>query len=137
MEDAIEFGIGGIKCDNTECDYEDMTVKFDQFDEYLNKPCPCCGANLLTQEDLDTSLAMKQQFEMLNDMMAGISEEKMQELIDSVTPEVIQATESVLGLPEGTLDDIKPHDKITLDLDMDGSGKVKVGSATVEKTTIH
>lgn len=47
-----------IKCDNPTCDYvvsrgpehgevEDISV----YEEYLNKPCPKCGENLLTEED--------------------------------------------------------------------------------------
>lgn len=53
MEDLLK--VTGIKCDNESCDYKDDSVTFDQYPDYLNKPCPKCGANLLTQEDLDTA----------------------------------------------------------------------------------
>ena len=44
----------GIKCDNTECDFIDMSVKYEDYNEWLNKPCPDCGANLLTEADFKT-----------------------------------------------------------------------------------
>lgn len=53
MEQAIEVNIGGIKCDNPECDYADMSVKVEDYKDWLNKPCPECGHNLLTQNDYD------------------------------------------------------------------------------------
>lgn len=43
--------IQGIKCDN--CDWQDLSVNVRNYDRYLNRPCPKCGCNLLTQEDYD------------------------------------------------------------------------------------
>ena len=40
-----------IKCDNPECDYRDDSVKYEDYPNWLNKPCPKCGQNLLTKED--------------------------------------------------------------------------------------
>jgi len=51
---AIRLEISGIKCDNPECDYKDETAKFEDWPLWLNKPCPKCGANLLTEEDMTT-----------------------------------------------------------------------------------
>jgi len=42
----------GIKCDV--CDYEDNSVKKEDYKLWLNKPCPKCGANLLTKKDMQT-----------------------------------------------------------------------------------
>jgi predicted nucleic-acid-binding Zn-ribbon protein len=53
MQDAINLKIQGIKCDN--CDYRDNNVEFTEYEQYLNKPCPWCGAPLLTQADLDAT----------------------------------------------------------------------------------
>ena len=47
--------ISGIKCDNINCDFKDDTVRFEDYDQYLNKPCPKCGSNLLTEADLRTT----------------------------------------------------------------------------------
>lgn len=53
MKDALDLKISGIKCDNTECDFIDNTIKVDEYENWLNKPCPKCGQNLLTQADYD------------------------------------------------------------------------------------
>lgn len=51
---AMAYDINGIKCDADGCDYNCDDVKFEDYEQWLNKPCPKCGANLLTQEDLNT-----------------------------------------------------------------------------------
>jgi hypothetical protein len=51
--DAIGMHIHGIKCDA--CDYKDESVKFEEYDQWVNKPCPTCGANLLTEADYQTT----------------------------------------------------------------------------------
>jgi phage FluMu protein Com len=53
MEDALELSIKGIKCDK--CDYTNMEVKFEDYEQWLNRSCPKCGANLLTQKDFDST----------------------------------------------------------------------------------
>ena len=42
--------MGGIKCDNPLCDYVNKDVHITDYIDYINKPCPCCGENLLTEE---------------------------------------------------------------------------------------
>lgn len=49
----MEFKILGIKCDAPGCGFRDDTVEAAHFEQWLNKPCPKCGANLLTQADYD------------------------------------------------------------------------------------
>lgn len=56
MKKALEMNIKGIKCDN--CDYRDEDVKFEDYKEWLNKPCPLCGENLLTKADYDSTLEL-------------------------------------------------------------------------------
>lgn len=51
MDKPIEVTGGGIKCDNPKCDYSDESVKMEDYDQWLNKPCPKCGENLLNEED--------------------------------------------------------------------------------------
>lgn len=51
MKDALELNIYGIKCDV--CDFKDETVKVEEYEQWLNKPCPKCGANLLTEADFN------------------------------------------------------------------------------------
>lgn len=46
---AISFTAGGIKCDT--CDFKESAVTADSYPQWLNKPCPWCGDNLLTEKD--------------------------------------------------------------------------------------
>lgn len=51
MAKAITTHIQGIKCDNKNCDFRDMSVPYEDYAKWVNKPCPKCGANLLTAHD--------------------------------------------------------------------------------------
>ncbi len=42
----------GVKCDNPACDFRDKTAKYEDRLSWLNRPCPKCGQNLLTEKDL-------------------------------------------------------------------------------------
>lgn len=48
---TAKLDIRGIKCDNEECDFVDMDIKREDYDSWLNRPCPQCGSNLLTEKD--------------------------------------------------------------------------------------
>lgn len=54
MKNALELQILGIKCDNKSCDYKNENVRYGEFEEWLNKPCPKCGETLLTEADLNS-----------------------------------------------------------------------------------
>lgn len=54
MNNGITTKISGIKCDNPDCDFADNNVEFSDYDKWLNKPCPKCGQNLLTEQDYET-----------------------------------------------------------------------------------
>lgn len=51
QEQNMVVNVKGIKCDNPACDYQDMTVKYEEYPKWVNKPCPICGHNLLTEAD--------------------------------------------------------------------------------------
>lgn len=51
MKDAIEMNIRGLKCDNPNCDYKDMTIKAEEYKKYVNSKCHKCGEILLTKAD--------------------------------------------------------------------------------------
>lgn len=69
MEKGIEFHISGIKCDH--CDYKDESVQVKDYIHWLNKPCPKCGANLLTQADYDNVQLLLASAAMVNEMFAA------------------------------------------------------------------
>jgi len=52
------INISGIKCDSLTCDYCDDNVHVNGYEDWLNKPCPKCGSNLLTQADYDMQLCL-------------------------------------------------------------------------------
>lgn len=51
MKNNGNVKIAGIKCDNPKCTYRNDSVSFDDYHLWLNKPCPLCGQNLLTEKD--------------------------------------------------------------------------------------
>lgn len=59
--------ISGIKCDNKTCDYTNESVSFADYENWVNKPCPCCGDNLLTEEDLNTVKLMAAMVQIANE----------------------------------------------------------------------
>jgi hypothetical protein len=55
---AAELKIAGIKCNTPGCGYRDDTVQVKDYKLWVNKPCPKCGASLLTQADYSTTLLL-------------------------------------------------------------------------------
>lgn len=96
--DIVSFIGGGIKCDNPECDYMDETVRVEDYKKWLNKPCPKCGSNLLTQADYDNV-----------QMLIGLAD------IINENYVVDEETQSKLG-----------DKQQTITFHMDGSGKMDV-----------
>lgn len=58
MKEASNVIVKGIKCDNPECDFKDMSVNFEDYKNWVNRPCPKCGANLLTTKDYNACRAL-------------------------------------------------------------------------------
>jgi hypothetical protein len=71
---ALAMEIVGIKCDVEGCDYEDDEVRFG--DIKVGDPCPKCGANLLTQADMDSIVAMQEVADLINEMYPDVTGEK-------------------------------------------------------------
>lgn len=73
--EAMFMDISGIQCDNEECDFIDKSVKMEEYDEWLNKPCPKCGDNLLTEEDYNTVKDLTSLVSMFSEMMGEVPED--------------------------------------------------------------
>ncbi len=86
MEQNVEIlSGGGIGCDNPDCKWEDQTVTNAEMGEWLNRPCPDCGSNLLTQEDYDYLLMFMKSIELINGMdLKGILESDEQPTVNVV-----------------------------------------------------
>ena len=50
--------MNGLKCDSPGCSYHDRSILFDDYEKYIDAPCPECGASLLTREDYDKTVAL-------------------------------------------------------------------------------
>lgn len=68
MKQVLELNIGGIKCDREGCDYSDASIKVQDYPEWINKPCPNCSENLLTQADFDNVQRLLRTSNLLNSM---------------------------------------------------------------------
>ena len=66
---------GGLQCDNPKCDWTDMTILIADFDAWLNKPCPKCGENVLTDVDYNNA----KQLHAMIDFINTLSEEELDE----------------------------------------------------------
>jgi len=64
--------IKGLKCDNPECDYKDEDIPGSDYEQYINKPCPDCGENLLTQDDYDKVQKIQQSVMDLNSLFGDM-----------------------------------------------------------------
>lgn len=82
MQNAVELSIQGIKCDNTNCDYEDNNTKFEP-DRYLNQPCPKCGESLLTPEDYKLAKDMFSLEMSLNELFGDMSQHKGKSIVST------------------------------------------------------
>ena len=49
----------GLRCDNPNCDYEDLSIERKDYEKYLSIPCPLCGSTLLTKEDYQVILDLE------------------------------------------------------------------------------
>jgi hypothetical protein len=72
----IEMKSTGLLCDNPVCDWKDESIGLENFREWLNAPCPKCGSNLLTEEDLTNVEAMIFTTNFIN----SLSQDKLEEL---------------------------------------------------------
>lgn len=51
MKNALEMIIGGLHCDNPNCDYVNENVNVEDYEQWVKVKCPKCGDILLTEAD--------------------------------------------------------------------------------------
>ncbi len=77
----VEVEEHGLLCDNTDnCDWKDKTIKFEDYDKWVNKPCPKCGENVLTESDFDLAKTIRANIDFVN----TLSEEELNTLGESL-----------------------------------------------------
>ena len=95
--DEMEVTEGGIQCDNPSCDWEDETVTFENSKEWINRPCPKCGENLLTEEDYHRSEVLHATV----DFMKTLTPEDMEALQKISLKDNPELQQIIDQLPEG------------------------------------
>ncbi len=78
MNKNIDIEESGLQCDN--CDWKDASIIFDNYKEWINKPCPKCGENVLTEEDYKNSESMRKAIDIVNSLSSD-ELEKMNDMI--------------------------------------------------------
>ena len=61
--------ISGIKCDTPHCNYREEDVQFEDFPNWINKRCPVCGRNLLTQTEYDKCILLYKRFDKIQETL--------------------------------------------------------------------
>ena len=84
--DSVRMQSLGIKCDTEGCDFKVSFGEREVYTSYLNKPCPVCSANLLTQQDYDTMMQMLDLVELSNnpEVMKKMEEQLPQEIKEMI-----------------------------------------------------
>ena len=68
MEQAATVEVKGLKCDTSDCNYADMSINSKDYEQYIDAPCPECGASLLTQADYDSVQEIFEVTKIMNEM---------------------------------------------------------------------
>jgi len=66
MKKNIEIEDTGLQCDN--CDWKDKSITFDIYKNWIDKPCPKCGENVLTEEDYTNAETLRNAIDILNSL---------------------------------------------------------------------
>ena len=120
MEKRIQVKNKGLKCDNESCDWTDETVTVDDYKDWLNKPCPKCGENVLTSEDYTNVMNVLAIIDVFNNLPEEVmkeletnSEEKSKEFREkhNLPEDTQRVTVTVNTHKEITLGEIKPEIK--------------------------
>jgi hypothetical protein len=64
----VEITQNGLQCDNPNCDWKDTTIPAEDFVNWVDKPCPTCGENVLTEKDFNNWQAVMITASMLNSL---------------------------------------------------------------------
>lgn len=93
--DNVEIKSHGLKCDNEACDWKDETISTDDYSEWINRPCPKCGENLLTLEDYENAEMAIMAAKLLNTM----TPEEIEAFSKNLNPDNIPGSEIFKGIP--------------------------------------
>lgn len=101
MKNNFEYTYNGIKCDNVECDYKNEDVQVEEYKDWLNKLCPKCGENLLTQKDYENAVRLHSIMKVLGNM----EESEFETLMSMVDPEKVKQMEAFKDIDWNNVDE--------------------------------
>ena len=74
MTQPVTLNIYGLKCEKSSCNFSKIDIKFEDYPKWIDKPCPKCGTNLLTEQEYLRAKMAKAYVNSLNETMPPISE---------------------------------------------------------------
>ena len=72
MKAGVE--IKGLKCDNPCCDFVNKDIPFEQYEQFIDYPCPKCGQSLLTPQAYKMCVQMKKMADFITKVTGGSKE---------------------------------------------------------------
>ena len=89
----IEKLVQGLVCDNPNCDWEDFTIKEEEYSNWLNKQCPKCGDIVLTEDDFNNLKILNNTVDLIN----NISQEELNKIFEELGFKNSEYIESIKG----------------------------------------
>jgi hypothetical protein len=110
--DNVEMLESGLKCDNPQCDWTDMSITFDNYKDWINCSCPKCGENVLTQSDYENA----EQLRLMHEFLNSIPPKELEELTKSIDKEALKERLKERGVSGVELMD-DPNRKVIISVD--------------------
>jgi len=127
MEKNIEITESGLQCDNTQCDWTDESVMFDDYKQWLNKPCPKCGQNVLTEEDYTNAEILRNTINAIN----ALSPEDLAIIQSSININTLKENKLFKDVNIDELETANPNDSVSMT--MSTHKNIKIESIKVIK----
>lgn len=110
-ETNLEIQGSGLQCDNPDCKWSDNTITEDTYKDWLNRPCPKCGQNILTEEDYANAETIRLAAKFIN----TLSKEELQKLTESIgDKEMDELKNNPIFSGAKGLDNLKKDENLTM-----------------------
>lgn len=117
MKDKIQLIESGLKCDNIECNWENKTIHHKDYFKHIDRECPKCGENILTQQDYNSAML----FHSVVDMVNGMNEVE----IETFNLEGLDLS-SIISTDDKMLLEQNPDKEFKVSVDLHGGIKFNV-----------
>lgn len=120
-EKNMELICSGIKCDTPNCGWRDDSVKHEDYLQWVNKPCPKCGGNLLTEEDYRSAEILHLAADFINEL----SVDELTDMVANIPPEQIEEMKKNPIFAQMTWPDESSETPIVIQVETNGTGEMK------------